>query len=167
MRTGAGGKMETLFRTVERLTRVLGGGAGVALVFMMCLTAADVILRAFNRPIMGTYEIVSFLGAIVMGLVNPLVSWTKNHIFADFLIVKFPVKMRKGFQVGTRCIALGLFILIGWNLILFGSHLKEASEVSATLAIPFYPIAYGIAVSAFIQCLVFMTDILRIVRGEE
>lgn len=155
--------MDTLYRTIDKVCRFLSAIAGTVLVFMMFLTVADVIMRAANRPIMGTYEIVSFSGAVVMGLVNPLTSWTKNHIFADFLIDRFSKKTNRAFRICTRCMAIGLFIMIGWNLVKFGGHLKEASEVSFTLAMPFYPIAYGIGVSAFIQCFVFVADIFRII----
>lgn len=153
--------MRIFFRTVKQLVRLLGMGAGVTLIFMMCLTVADVILRAFNRPIIGTYEIVAFSGAVVIGLVNPLTSWNKKHIFADFLIARFSDRKRKVFQICTKFLAIWLFVMIGWNLMEFGNHLQEAEEVSATLAIPFYPIAYGLGLSAFIQCFVFMVDILR------
>ncbi|OPY74812.1 MAG: Tripartite ATP-independent periplasmic transporter [Syntrophorhabdus sp. PtaU1.Bin058] len=154
--------MNTLFRTVDIVCKFLSAIAGIILVFMMLLTVADVIMRTANRPIIGTYEIVSFSGAVVMGLINPLTSWTRNHIFADFLIDRLSVKANKAFKIGTRCLAIGLFFMIGLELVKFGGHLKEASEVSSTLAVPFYPIAYGIGVSAFIQCIVFVADILRI-----
>lgn len=155
--------MEGLFRNTQRLCQLLSVGAGIALVFMMCLTIADVILRAFNRPLIGTYEIVAFSGAVVMGLVNPLTSWNKSHILTDFLILKFSERTRKVFQVSTRILAIWLFAMIGWNLIAYGMQLRNSLRVSATLAIPFYPIAYGLGVSAFIQCLVFIADILRTV----
>jgi TRAP-type C4-dicarboxylate transport system permease small subunit len=155
--------MNTLFRTIDKVCRFLSAIAGTVLVFMMFLTVADVIMRAANRPIMGTYEIVSFSGAVVMGLINPLTSWTKNHIFADFLIDRFSKKTNRAFRIGTRCLAIVLFVMIGWNLMKFGGHLKEASEVSSTLAMPFYPIAYGIGISFLIQCFVFAADILRII----
>ncbi|HOE17747.1 MAG TPA: TRAP transporter small permease [Syntrophorhabdaceae bacterium] len=155
--------MNTFLRTIDKVCRFLSAIAGTVLVFMMLLTVADVIMRAGNRPIMGTYEIVSFSGAVVMGLVNPLTSWMRNHIFADFLIDRFPRKTNKAFRICTRCLAIFLFVMIGWNLMTFGGHLKEASEVSFTLAIPFYPIAYGIGISALIQCFVFVADIFRII----
>ncbi len=153
--------MVRLLKEVERLTHHLSIGAGVFLVFMMCLTVADVILRFFfNRPIMGTYEIIAFSGAIVMGLVNPLTSQKKIHVCTDFLILKFPLRTKKAIRIATRCLAIGLFLMFGWNLIKFGTNYREAAEVSSTLAMPFYPIAYGLGISAFIQCLVFLCQII-------
>jgi CDP-diglyceride synthetase len=59
-----------------------------------------------------------------------------------------------------------LFLLIAWNLIRYGMDLHKSGEVSATLRMPFYPIAYGIAVSCFIQCLVMVCDIVKIFGGK-
>ena len=153
--------MVRLLKEVERLTHLLSVGAGVFLVSMMWLSVADVVLRFFfNRPIMGTFEIVAFSGAIVMGLINPLTSQKKIHVCTDFLVLRFPLRTRKAFRIVTRCLAIGLFLMFGWNLIAFGTHLREAAEVSSTLAFPFYPIAYGLGISAFIQCLVFLCQII-------
>jgi hypothetical protein len=38
--------------------------------------------------------------------------------------------------------------------------------VSLTLQLPFYPVAYGVAVACFVQCLVLLTDVVKITRGE-
>jgi hypothetical protein len=60
---------------------------------------------------------------------------------------------------------IGLFLLIGWNLILVGMDLKQSGEVSLTLQLPFYPVAYGVAFSCFVQCVVLIADMVKIVRG--
>jgi TRAP-type C4-dicarboxylate transport system permease small subunit len=123
-------------------------------------------LRLFKRPIVGTYELVAFSGAIVIGFSLPLTSWLRAHIFVDFFILKFSKKVQNGFNIATRCVVIVLFLLIAWNLIRYGMDLHKSGEVSATLRMPFYPIAYGIAVSCFIQCLVMVCDIVKIFGGK-
>lgn len=66
----------------------------------------------------------------------------------------------------TRCLGILLFLLISWNLISMGSDLYTNKEVSMTLRLPFYPIAYGIGISCFIQCILFFSDILKVRGGE-
>ena len=56
------------------LSRAMEVVAGVFLVFMMLLTTFDVILRAFGRPIIGTYEMVALSGGIVIGFSVPITS---------------------------------------------------------------------------------------------
>ena len=59
--------MATLFRILRSISRFLNIIAGVAVTFMMLLTVADVLLRAGGHPIIGTFEIVALLLALVIG----------------------------------------------------------------------------------------------------
>jgi TRAP-type C4-dicarboxylate transport system permease small subunit len=125
-----------------------------------------VILRSFRRPIVGTYELVAFSGAVVIGFAVPFTSWVRGHIYVDFFIMRFSQKVRNIFNIATRCLVIWLFLMIGWNLILYGRDLYKSGEVSLTLQMPFYPVAYGIGICCFIQCLVLLCDILKIAGGK-
>ena len=151
---------------VKGITWFLNIIAGISLTFLMLLTMADVILRSFKRPVVGTYELVAFAGAVVIGFSLPLTSWVRAHIYVDFFILKFSKKVQNLFNLVTRCIVFVLFVLIGWNLLKYGLGLQESGEVSLTLQMPFYPVAYGLGVCCFVQCLVLVCDIVKIFRGE-
>jgi TRAP-type C4-dicarboxylate transport system permease small subunit len=146
---------------VGKLSRLMNFIGGSSLAFIMFLTVADIILRSFRRPILGTYEIVAFSGAVVIGFSLPYTSWIRGHVYTDFLILRFSQKIRNVFNIVTRCLGIWLFIMIGWNLIKYGMDLKKAGEVSLTLTMPFYPVAYGVGVCCFVQCLVLLCDILK------
>ena len=152
--------------SVHKLSTFLNSISCIALVSMMVLTVTDVVLRMFKRPITGTYEIVGLLGAIVIGFGIPITSWIRGHIFVDFLTQRFPQGRRNVVNIFTRLLGIGLFFIAGWNLIIVGIDLYHTGEVSLTRQLPFYPIAYGLAVSCFVQCLVLICDIIKIV-GEE
>ncbi len=158
--------MERLLNGVGRLSRFINVIAGLAITFIMFLTVLDVILRSFRRPIVGTYELVAFSGAVVVGFAIPLTSWMRGHIYVDFFTGKLSRTARSIFNLFTRCLGIGLFFLIGWNLIKVGMDLQQSGEVSLTLQLPFYPVAYGVAVSCFVQCLVLLMDMVKIFRGE-
>lgn len=132
----------------------------------MSLTVLDVILRSFRRPIVGTYELVAFSGAVVIGFAVPFTSWIRGHVYTDFLILRFSQKIRNLFNIFTRCLGIWLFLMIGWNLIDYGMDLYKSGEVSLTLQMPFYPVAYGLGICCFIQCLVLLCDILKIFGGK-
>jgi TRAP-type C4-dicarboxylate transport system permease small subunit len=151
---------------VWKLSRLINFIGGVSLAFMMFLTVADIILRSFRRPIIGTYEIVAFSGAVVIGFSVPLTTWMRGHVYTDFLILRFSLKIRNIVNISTRCLGIVIFFLIGWNLIKYGMDLKKVGEVSATLTLPFYPVAYGVGICCFIQCLVLLCDILKISGGK-
>jgi TRAP-type C4-dicarboxylate transport system permease small subunit len=158
--------MEGFLKTINGISRFLNIIAGISLTFLMLLTIADVILRGFKSPVPGTYEMVAFAGAVVIGFSLPRTSWLRAHIFVDFFILTFSQKGRDIFNIATRCVVIVLFFLIGWNLIKFGIDLQKSGEVSLTLQMPFYPIAYGVGVCCFIQCLVMVCDIVKISGGK-
>ena len=158
--------MSRFLNKINGLSRVFNVIAGISLTFLMLLTVMDVILRALKRPIVGTYELVAFSGAVVIGFAVPLTSWLRGHIFVDFFILRFSQKVRNIFNITTRCLVIVLFFLIGWNLIKYGMDLQKSGEVSLTLQMPFYPVAYGVAVCCFVQCLVLICDVIKILGGK-
>lgn len=157
--------MEGFLNKVKGFAGLLNVIAGITLTVMMSITVADVILRSFRRPIVGTYELVAFSGAVVIGFSLPFTSWVRGHIYVDFIISRFSKKIRNAFNIVTRCMVIWLFLMIGWNLIKFGMDLQRSGEVSLTLQMPFYPVAYGIGICCFIQCLVIGCDLLKIYGG--
>jgi len=158
--------VEGFLSKVRQLSRFANVIAGISITFIVFLTVTDVILRTFRRPIVGTYELVAFSGAIVIGFSLPFTSWLRGHIFVDFFILKFSKKVRDVFNILTRCVGMGLFFLIGWNLIKYGMDLQKSGEVSLTLQLPFFPVAYGVGICCFIQCLVLFCDILKVFGGK-
>jgi TRAP-type C4-dicarboxylate transport system permease small subunit len=158
--------MEGFLKRVHTLIHFLNIIAGISLTFLMFLTVTDVILRYFRRPIVGTYELVAFSGAVVIGFALPFTSWVRGHIYVDFLILRFSQKVRNFFNIITRCLVVVLFFLIGWNLIKYGIDLQKSGEVSLTLQVPFYPVAYGMGICCFFQCVVMVCDILKISGGK-
>ena len=158
--------MEGFLNKTRELCRFVNLIAGIALSFIMFLTVADVILRSFRMPIVGTYEIVAFSGAVVIGFAVPLTSWMRGHIYVDFFILRFSQKFRNIINIVTRFLGIGLFIMIGWNLISYGMDLRKSGEVSLTLGMPFFPVAFGVGICCFIQCLVLLCDIVKISGGK-
>jgi len=158
--------MGGFLKTINGISRFFNIIAGISLTFLMVLTITDVILRGFKSPVPGTYEVVAFAGAVVIGFSMPLTSWLRGHIFVDFFILKFSQKGRDIFNIATRCMVIVLFFLIGWNMIKYAMDLQKSGEVSLTLQMPFYPVAYGVGVCCFIQCLVMVCDIVKISGGK-
>jgi TRAP-type C4-dicarboxylate transport system permease small subunit len=151
---------------VLRLSNWMHVVAAIALTFIMLLTVSDVVLRLFGHPIVGTFELVGLGGAVVIGFGIPITSWNRGHIFVDFMINWFPPKIRDGFNVVTRLVSIGLFILVGWNLFVLGNDLLKSGEVTLTRQLPFYPVAYGLGICCFIQCLVLICDLAKISGGK-
>jgi TRAP-type C4-dicarboxylate transport system permease small subunit len=139
--------------------------ASAALTFMMFLTVADIICRALGHPLVGTYEVVSLALALVIGFGIPAVSMDRAHVYMEVFLEKMGTRGKAVFNTFTRIICLCLFLLIAYNLFSIGAEFHASGEVSPTIRLPFYPVAYGVGVCCFIECLVFVSDIVKVWRG--
>jgi TRAP-type C4-dicarboxylate transport system permease small subunit len=83
----------------------------------------------------------------------------------DFLTEKLPRRWQRVFIFVTRFLAMALFAIFGWRIFLLGNNLWRSGQVSAVLQIPEYPVAYGIGVCCFIQCLILFYDLVQKSKG--
>src|SRR4030042_6799530 len=105
--------MEILSRILQKVSKILSYIGGAALTFMMCLTVADVLLRAWGRPILGTYEVVSLTLAIVIGFSIPKVSLDRGHVYMEIVLEKLSKRVRSIMNTFTRMLGLILFAFVG------------------------------------------------------
>lgn len=140
--------------------------AGVALTGMVFLTVADVAMRTFKSPIVGTYELVGMLGAVAVGFAIPQTSRMRGHVVMDFLTGSLSPGVQRLFQVLTRLLAIAMFFIIAWNLWKLGTDYIKDGEVTLTLQVPLYPVAFGIAICCFVECVVLFLDIFEVEKQE-
>jgi TRAP-type C4-dicarboxylate transport system permease small subunit len=160
------GFMRRFLEGISAVNRWMQNVASVALTFMMCLTTADVILRGFGRPIAGTYEIVAICGGIIIGFTTPITSLMRGHISVDFVVNKLSDRGKNLVNIVTRCVGIGLCLAISWYIMKIGTRFLTGGEVSGSLQLPLYPVAYGIAGCFFILSVVLFGDILKILGGK-
>ena len=147
----------------EKLSRLMNVIAYIALTFIMLLTVSDVVLRSFKHPIIGTFEIVGMVGAIVIGFGIPLTSWVRGLVYVDFFVNKLPAWGKNFTNILTRAICIIIFVVIGYNLCSYATDLLVSGEVTPTRQIPFYPVVYGLGIACFVQCLVLIADIIKVI----
>lgn len=155
--------LDSFLSVVKKILDIIGG---IALTVMMFLTVCDVILRIIGHPILGAYEMVSLLLVATIGFTIPKVSLNKGHVIMEFILEKLPSKGQTIMVTFTRLLCIFLFVLIGYNLFLIANEFRISGEVSSTLKIPFFPIVYCLGICCFIECLVFVSDIIIAWRGQ-
>ena len=159
--------MRGWFAFERKMCRFLLLISGLTLAFMLLFTLTDVVMRAFGKPIVGDFEIISFLGAVVIGFALPYTSMVKGHISVDFFLAMLPGKVGDRLQVATRIIGIALFLWVSWNFILISFDLIETHTVTPVFRMPYYPISFGLAFCCVIQCFTFLSQILNIVGGRD
>jgi TRAP-type C4-dicarboxylate transport system permease small subunit len=143
------------------LARRLGYIAAFAIFAMMALTCADVILRLFRKPIPGTYEIVSFLGAVAVSFAIAYTSVEKGHVAVSLVVQLLSSRVQGIIEMLISIFGIILFAIISWQSVLYGLDCQRSGEVSLTLQLPFYPIIYGVAFGAGVACLVLLADLVN------
>jgi len=159
--------MSAFGKSLQRLSYGLNLLAGCFLVGMTALTCADVILRIFKHPILGSYEIVGFMGATAAGFALAYTTLKRGHVAVSVLVALLPARLQKLVYLITKLISMILFALLSLEFMRYGNDLKSAGEVSLTLELPFFPVLYGLALSAFVVCLVQYLDFWRVLTGKE
>lgn len=138
---------------------------GIVLFLMMMLTVVDVIFRMSGSPITGTYELVAMAGAVVVAFAIPQTSWDNAHIFVDFLLEKRSRIVKVFFGCFTKFLGVLLFALLAWYLFEKATHLFRSGDVSLTLHIPYYPVAYGLAFCFLVQSVALLLQIVKLFRS--
>jgi TRAP-type C4-dicarboxylate transport system permease small subunit len=138
--------------------------ACAAVVAMMLLSTADVVLRIFGRPIPGTYELVGFLGALVVSFALAFTSMEKGHIAVEILVEKLPLRTRLAIDAFCNLAGAFLFCVIGFQAFIYALDIKSSGEVSPTLHIPAYPFIFGISLGCALLCLLLTADFIKSLR---
>ena len=152
---------------IKHASKLLNIMAGMALVAMTALTCIDVILRFFGHPILGTYEVVGLLGAILNAFALPETTRQRGHVRVEVLVSRFPKRIRRLISAFTYLLGILLFLFIGYAGFQYGLELKKGHEVSMTLQIPLYPIVYAISLAAVMVSLVLVAELIILFQGRK
>jgi TRAP-type C4-dicarboxylate transport system permease small subunit len=148
-------------KLMNRLTIYMSAAAGVILVFMACLTFADIVMRIFGRPIPGVYEVVGFLGVALAAFVLPRSSLERAHVGVDFVYEKLSPKPRLVVKVCTRILVAAFFFVAAWFFVAMAQSFIATRSVTMTLKLPFYPVVYVLVIAFFVQGLVSIYQIFE------
>lgn len=150
--------MKAWQRLLGAISSFFNSLSGAAIVAMMVLTCLDVLLRLFRRPIPGTYEIVGFLGTVVIGLALAKTSLEKGHIAVEILTARLPSRVKLAFEAGVGFAGAGLFGILAWQSAVYALDIRASGEVSVTLTMPIYPFIMAVAAGSGMLCLVLLAE---------
>jgi TRAP-type C4-dicarboxylate transport system permease small subunit len=132
----------------------------VCLVGMTLLTCADVIGRAFGKPIFGSVEIVGFMATLAVVMAMPYTHQVQGHIGVEILLRLFSETTQTIVEICTGILSLALFAIVTWRMTIYARTMKESGEVSMNLELPEYIIIYVAAFSLLIFTLIILKDVI-------
>jgi TRAP-type C4-dicarboxylate transport system permease small subunit len=140
---------------------LLAAIAAVSILAMIAITATDVVMRIFHRPILGSFDMIRIAGMISIACALPYTTAVKGHVAIEFLHHKLSRIGRIVLDTFVHLAIMAMFIFLAVRLMDYGQALHKSGEVSATLQIPLFWIPYVIAVSCFVTVLVTLHILLR------
>ncbi len=159
--------MKYLERFNTFFNRLLLVAAGASMLMLMALATANVVLRVFGRPYSGTYELVGFLGALLVALAMGDAQSRQMHIVVDIVSRKYSPALGRTIDVLAYLATLVFFAIVGWRLVVYAMVLRHTHEVSETLKIAFYPIVLCTAVGFAAMVLTLLAHLIRVVAGSQ
>ncbi|MEX2126723.1 MAG: TRAP transporter small permease [Xanthobacteraceae bacterium] len=116
----------------------------VALVMfaMMMLTTVDVAGRALGRPIRGSFEIVTFMLAILIFCSIPLITWDEKHIKVNLFDRWIPASILRALNVLWVMIMTVVMAGITYRMWIQAKLMAEGQHITGALEWPIAPVVY-------------------------
>ncbi|MFH0787734.1 MAG: TRAP transporter small permease [Pseudomonadota bacterium] len=159
--------MDILQKIKEFINKIMLILGGIAVLTLMILATGNVTLRVFHAPFRGTYEIVGFLGAIVIAFALGYTQQRKDHIVVDILTERFSKQTNRFLDTINYLVTMIFFAIIAWQIVVWGNKLVAANEVSETLKIIYYPFVFSVALGFAVFSLTLLTDFLQTLLGRK
>lgn len=159
-------KFEKRLNQMDKFTRLSSryiewiGVIGILLMFLV--NFIDVVgAKLFLWPVPGATEVISFSQIVAIAPAIAITLLLNRHIRVDFIVMRFPKRIRGAINSFSSFLSLVIFVLILWQSYLYGQSLQRAGEIGSTSHIPFYPFAYFIAFCSIPVCLAFLVEVLK------
>jgi len=156
--------LESINNFLNRLLLILGG---IAVILLMLLATVNVVLRIFHVPYSGTYEMVSFLGALVIAFALGYTQKRKDHIIVDILTERFSKRTNRVLNIISYGITMVFFTIVSWQIFVFGMKIWKSGEVSETLKIIYHPFIFSVSIGFAVLSLTIIIDFLKTIFMQE
>lgn len=153
--------MEQFAVIAAKISKLLDSIAGWCMASIMVLVVSNILLRTlFKRPILGTYEYVSFFTALVIGLALAYCAVQNSHIAISIITDRLPVKIQMIIEIVIDTIAFIFLSFSTWHIGIYAKSMAGSGEVSLTTKLPFYPFIYLVAFGMSILSLVVLANLI-------
>lgn len=160
--------MHVLETVIVKLSRGLDFLAGMILAATATLVVANILGRALlGQSILGTYEMVGFFTAAVVGLSLSRCALENGHIAVGIFVEKLPESVQKVLHLVINIPVVIFLAVVAYNLYLYGSQIAASGEVSPTTQMIFHPFIYMVAFGFLVLALTVLLKLLQQFKGGE
>lgn len=151
-------------KAVHGISRVFNGiGVGI-LTLMMFFVTADVCLRyVFNSPILGAYEAIELMMAIVFCFGIAYTQKHKGHVSVSAVVSRFGKRKQAIIDSIVYFLSFGICFLLTWQTFLKARVVWLSGETTYGTVGPFghvpvFPFVFPVGAAFSVLCLEFLVD---------
>lgn len=151
-------------KMLERFLSIMDGIASISIFVIMMLITSDVLSRLlFNKPFVGTAEIVSSIIIIVCFLEIPYVAVKGAHVRTTMLYDKVGVKGKLLIDILAALLGILVYSFIikaSWGNLIHAIHIGEA-EIAGSFYVTTIPGRFTIIFGSGLMILEFTAQIVK------
>ncbi len=160
--------LATLDRIGAHISHGLAIFAGLTLTAMMVLACWNMIGRAFGAPLMGAFELMGFMGAVVAAFSLAYAQQARSHIFVAFFIARFKRPVRLALDAAVHLASAVFFLHAALELEKLAAFIVDMGELSETLQIIYHPFVWAVSLGCLAMGFVLLISFCKTVfLGEE
>ena len=114
---------------------LVGIGVGFLLAVMLVFVG-NVIFRGLGKPILGTYEMISFCMVPVISFAIGYTALTGGHVVVDVVFALLHRRVRKVLGAITTSLSIAFWTLTAWKSTEFAMRQWARGETTEQLALP-------------------------------
>lgn len=153
---------------VTKMSRFFDFLSGLILAATAVLIVANILGRVLlQNPILGTYEMVGYLTAAVVGLALARCALEDGQIAVGLVVERLSEGKQRFVELVSGFPVFVFICFISYNLFAYGTRIAVSGEVSPTTQIIYYPIIYLVALGFLVLALTVLLRLLRIVMAGE
>lgn len=134
---------------------------GVALIALTVLACINMMLRPLGSPLAGAYELIGFLGALVVAFPLGYAQLARSHISVDILASRYANRTRRLLHGINSFVCSLFFLLVGWQSARYATTVWKRGETSETLRMIYHPFVYAVALCCLLLAFLLLIDSLK------
>ncbi len=134
---------------------------GLALLGMTGIACANMLLRPLGAPMAGAYELIGFLGAMVVAFSLGHSQVTGAHICVDILATSYSKKTKRFIDAFNSFVCMIFFLLVTWRTAHYATMIWQRGETSETLRMIYYPFVYAVSLCCLVLAVLLLVNFLK------
>lgn len=156
--------MNNLEKIIHTMARRTSQFAQIALVLVMLIIVANIVMRAWWRPLPGSYELIEILGAVILSMGAAYCALSRGHVTLTLFVDKLSLKKQAVVDLSTSLISFVFISAIGWGLLRYATMVYKRGLETSTLSIPLYPVYFLVAAGLIMLALTVLLEFIRAIN---